>query len=131
MATRSEGSTRLFQQLKRGGINPAERPVTISAPEESPVLTKRERDEVLTETSRREEDLPLLIMAKSSISLFSWEEMKKLGQIKVTNPSFSGLGSVNDPRMGVVSLSSPCVQCGQIDCPGHYGLIDFGGAIYN
>jgi len=111
--------------------SPASGITLLSSPDNSTIMTRGERDEVLMETLKREDKLPLLSIIKSSISLYSWEEMTKIGTIKVTIPSLYGLNSVNDPRMGVVSLSSPCQHCGQIDCPGHYGLIEFGGAIYN
>jgi len=104
----------------------------LSQPENAVTITKKERDEILTETSKREAELPLLTISKSNISLYSWTQMQKIaGPIKVTNLSLQGSGSVNDPRMGVVSLNVACQYCSQIDCPGHYGLIEFRAPIYN
>lgn len=104
----------------------------LSQAENSVNITKKERDEILTETAKKEAELPLLTIVKSNISLYSWEEMQKIaGPIRVTNLLFQGNGSVNDPRMGVVSLNNPCQYCSQIDCPGHYGLIEFRVPIYN
>lgn len=104
----------------------------LSQPDTAVTVTKTERDQILSETAAREQELPLLTIVKSNISLYSWEEMQLIaGPIRVTNLNFEGTESVNDPRMGVVSLNVPCHYCSKIDCPGHYGLIDFGIAIYN
>lgn len=104
----------------------------LSKAENAVVITKTERDEILTETANREAALPLLTIVRSAISLYSYQDMLKIaGPIKVTNTNLQGNGSVNDPRMGVVSLNESCRYCGQIDCPGHYGLIEYRIPIYN
>ena len=98
----------------------------LSQPENAVTITKKQRDEILAETARKEAELPLLTVNKSAISLYSWDDMQRIaGPIRVTNLNFSGNGSVNDPRMGVVSLNVSCPYCSQIDCPGHYGLIEY------
>ena len=97
-------------------------------------FTNKDRIALLTSTLEKQSMLPQLMITKSTISVFSWEEMKKLaGPIKITNSSLSGIGSVNDPRMGGVSsrLAVQCSYCKQIDCTGHYGLIEFPRPIYN
>ena len=82
--------------------------------------------------NKRRENLPALVITKSSISLYSWEAMQKIaGSIRITSDNLVGSGTVNDPRMGVVSVRTPCPTCEEIDCPGHYGLIEFGVPIYN
>ncbi|CAH6419044.1 DNA-directed RNA polymerase subunit RPB1 [uncultured virus] len=104
----------------------------LSQPENAVTITKKERDEILTETANREAALPLLTIIKSAISLYSWEDMQRIaGPIRVTNLNLQGNGSVNDPRMGVVSLNVSCQYCSQIDCAGHYGLIEYRAPIYN
>ena len=104
----------------------------LSQPENAPVIGKKERDEILTEAAKREAELPLLTIVRSAISLYSWEEMQRIaGPIRVTNLNLQGNGSVNDPRMGVVSLNVSCQYCSQIDCPGHFGVIEFRAPIYN
>jgi DNA-directed RNA polymerase II subunit RPB1 len=114
------------------GVLPTQAIPLLSQPENAVVITKKQRDEILTETAKKEAELPLLTITKSVISLYSWEEMQKIaGPIRVTNQNFSGICSVNDPRMGVVSLNYSCQYCSQIDCPGHYGLIEFRHSIYN
>ena len=42
-----------------------------------------------------------------------------------SNFESGGNGSLDDPRMGAVSLNVSCQYCDRIDCPGHYGLIEF------
>lgn len=124
----------ITQQQFAVGMVPNTAPVIplLSKPENAVNMTKKEVDEILSETSKKEAKLPLLTITKSSISLYSWEQMVKIaGPIRVTNLNINGNGSVNDPRMGVVSLKVPCQYCSQIDCPGHYGLIEFPRPIYN
>ena len=97
-------------------------------------LTKKDRMDLLTSTLEKQSMLPLLMIIKSNISVFSFEEMKKMaGPIRITNTELYGIGSINDPRMGGVSnrLPGKCSYCKQIDCTGHYGLIEFGKPIYN
>ena len=101
---------------------------------EIPKITRNERGDILAKTLKKQSLLPSLTVTKSHISLFSWEDMQKIaGNIKITNSELTGNGSVNDPRMGVVTatLPSQCPYCGQIDCAGHFGLIEFGFPIYN
>ena len=105
-----------------------------SKPSDDGEISKKDRCDLLTSTLEKQSMLPLLMIMKSNISVFSWEEMQKIaGPIKVTNGNISGIGSVNDPRMGGVSTRLPgkCSHCKQIDCTGHYGLIEFGHPIYN
>lgn len=105
--------------------------VQAQQPKNAPV-GKGEIKDTLRKTADKEAALKLYMIVKSAISLYSWEQMQNLtGQIVVQNASLNGSNSVNDPRMGDVSLSRKCVGCGQIDCPGHYGLIKFGMKIYN
>ncbi len=110
----------------------------LSKTQRSDALPKKQRSEMLQEIAQKQEDLPLLTIVKSSISLYSWKEMQEISVLRLTNGTFntqdrgSAKGGVNDERMGNVSLNIACEYCHQIDCPGHYGLIDFGGgSIYN
>src|SRR3989304_3004116 len=81
----------------------------LAKPEDAPVITRKEKDEILIETAKREAELPSLTIEKSRIRIFSWEEMQKIaGPIRVTNLALQGNGSVNDPRMGVVNPNVAC-----------------------
>jgi DNA-directed RNA polymerase II subunit RPB1 len=132
VSTKRESQSLLTQQQFATGMIPP-KTIPLLAPAENAVtITKKQRDEILSETTKKESELPLLTITKSVISLYSWEDMQKIaGSIRITNLNFSGIGSVNDPRMGVVSLNYSCQYCSQIDCPGHYGLIEFRQPIYN
>lgn len=122
----------LTQQQFTLGIGTTQAIPLLSQPENAVTITKKQRDEILTEMAKKEAALPLLTITKSAISLYSWDDMQRVaGPIRVTNLNFQGIGSVNDPRMGVVSLNVSCQYCSQIDCPGHYGLIEFRNPIYN
>jgi len=105
----------------------APRGMSLLAPARSaPVTTKKAREQLLMASMQQQNALPHLNITKSMISLYSFEEMEKIaGGINITNKQLKDNGSVNDPRLGVVSISSECARCGQIDCPGHYGLIKF------
>lgn len=95
-------------------------------------LSRKDRRDILIETSKREAELPVLTMLKSSTTLYSYEDMVKIaGSVVINNIALIGRGSVNDERMGVVSTTVACQQCGLIDCPGHYGLIQLPRPIYN
>lgn len=124
---------RPIQGLARPGPACPIRPIPLLSQAENAVtITKKERDEILTDAAKREAALENLIIVKSAISLYSWEDMQKVaGPIRVTNLNLHGNGSVNDPRMGVVNPNVACQYCSQIDCPGHYGLIEFRSPIHN
>lgn len=122
----------LTQQQFAVGMGTQQTIPLLSQPENAVTITKKQRDEILTEMAKKEASLPLLTITKSAISLYSWEDMQRVaGPIRVTNLNFKGIGSVNDPRMGTISLNVSCQYCSQIDCPGHYGLIEFRNPIYN
>lgn len=132
------GKKSLFAGIKRlpdkQKIEPiSSQTIPLLAPTDNAVvITKKDRDQTLIENRRKEESLLPLTIEKSSISLYSYEEMLKIAPIRVSNQSFEGNNSVNDPRMGVLNLNTPCQYCSKIDCPGHYGLIDFKNTpIYN
>src|SRR5690606_1936121 len=48
-------------------------------------VTRKEREQIIMETKKREERLPLLAVIRSSISIFSWEEMQRVSVCRVTN----------------------------------------------
>lgn len=90
-------------------------------------------------TKAREEALQTFNVSHSAISLYSWKEMKRTGivdinsTIKISEHEVYQGNTVIDSRMGSVSKIVECPQCKQIDCTGHFGLIDFGrkNMIYN
>lgn len=95
-------------------------------------MQKSSKKEYSMSQSDKKSTLPSLFITKSKISLYSWTDMQKISVVNVTNSKLDGQDSVNDTRMGVVSLTDPCDYCSEVDCPGHYGLINFRGhKIYN
>jgi len=118
------------QQRTQGRSNTIPAPMAgipiLAKAENTVFITKKERDEILTDTSRKEADLPLYTIVRSAISLYSWAQMEKIGgHIRISNALLTGPGSVNDPRMGAVNLNTSCEYCSQIDCAGHFGLMEF------
>ena len=73
------------------------------------------------------DDLESLHILSYTLSLYSYEDMLRLGgNIKVTETGLNGPNTINDSRMGILNLNDDCPTCDQKNCPGHYGLIDFG-----
>ena len=85
-------------------------------------FTNKDRIALLTSTLEKQSMLPQLMITKSIISLFSYEEMKKLGDpIKIINSNLSEMGDIliEFPSYNpifiqdVVSiLNSVCNDCG-------------------
>lgn len=94
-------------------------------------LPLEQRNNVIAQALKIENELPAIHMKASSISVFSFEQMQQLAVVKIENSALEGPGTVNDTRMGVVSLTKQCEYCYRIDCPGHYGIIHFNTKIYN
>ena len=113
-------------------LKPVKMISTLAPAQDITSTTRKECNDILAEAVEKQSNLPLLMITKSSISLYSWEDMKKISNpIRITKSDLKGIGSVNDPRMGVISFSIKCPYCSDIDCAGHYGLIDFKCPIYN
>jgi len=75
----------------------------------------------------RRDALQNLMLKSISIAPYSYEEMKKIKVCEITETTDSGPGSLYDERMGSYNMNVQCAYCNNYDCPGHYGLIDFGG----
>lgn len=90
------------------------------------------RSQIVKETKEREDNLPLLTIFESTISLYSWEEMRSVGRdVKITKTGTVGNCTVGDSRMGPITSNVACDLCSNIDCTGHFGLIEFVYPIYN
>lgn len=64
----------------------------------------------------------------------SHEEIKSDSTCSIEKPNLkdkSNMGTVYDPRMGIVENNEICETCGQdsISCPGHFGVINLNGYI--
>jgi len=74
-----------------------------------------------------EEDLTELQLETVTFSLFSYEELKRIAVVNITNPNIGGdsTNGLNDPRMGVIEDGAVCRTCFRTNatCPGHLGAI--------
>ena len=116
------------------GFCPIPGMVPVEASEEDELtVTQYEKRKITEAAMQRQLELPELIIIENSITLFSSERLKQIATCKIDNPSTSGLGSVNDPRMGVIESTGMCQEC-RLDnnqCPGHLGYIDLNELIYH
>lgn len=97
----------------------------------SKILGKSEREKNLTARVNRENALPLLKVNRTKINLYTREQMVNVQNSEIRQNGLVGHGTVNDNAMGAVELHVNCESCGLIDCPGHYGYINFKRPIYN
>lgn len=101
--------------------------------EDALIVTQHEKRAIADAAMQRQLSLPELMIIENSIALFSYEKLKKIAECKVDNTNDQGMGSVNDPRMGVIESSQICQTC-HLDnnqCPGHLGYIDLNDPIYH
>jgi len=95
-------------------------------------LKKRDKDNIVKNIIKIQDEMEELTIIKSSISLYSYEDMLRLGVVNVESKRFEGNGTVNDNRFGTIEANTACTYCSLIDCPGHYGIIKFENTpIYN
>jgi DNA-directed RNA polymerase beta' subunit/DNA-directed RNA polymerase subunit K/omega len=101
--------------------------------------SEKNEDAHLTQEFRdKMEALPNLTVKGATVRLFSWDEISgSRGRDGLANVIVNSgkktetIGSVNDPRMGVIDSNARCSNCFKIDCEGHYGLIKFPRPICN
>ena len=89
-------------------------------------VTRQEKEILLAQAQRRDKALPPLVIEHISYSIFSHEELQQQAVFKVTKTDDIGLHTVNDPRSGVVDDDKLCRTClkDNLNCPGHYGIIE-------
>lgn len=89
-------------------------------------VTKQEKEIMMAQARRKLKDLPTLEIERISFTLFSHEELQEQAVFKVTKTDDEGLHTVNDPRSGVVDDNKLCRTCltDNLECPGHYGIIE-------
>jgi len=95
-------------------------------------ITKEEK-KILDQISLIEEEkLPELAIENSLITVFDQKDLEKTG-ILINNPSLEGIGSVNDPRMGISEPNEICMTCSRnnFSCPGHLGYIRLNVPVYH
>jgi DNA-directed RNA polymerase beta' subunit/DNA-directed RNA polymerase subunit K/omega len=106
----------------------------------SSAISAAERKTALVRRREVEESLQRGIIVQSTVRLYNSEEVTRVANGIVIQPDVveqdkngtsSAIGSMNDPRMGVVNLSSQCPTCGEINCPGHFAELHLGCKIIN
>jgi len=96
------------------------------------ILNQNERDKAFEKNYKKMSDLPIkALINKSIISLYSWKNMEDIKVVSVDKLTEVGIGSIWDPNMGPSTPLEICTYCGQYDCPGHHGLIEFRRLVYN
>ncbi len=96
-------------------------------------ISRKEIQALLSRAQEAEEGLPTLIISNALTTLFSEEELVEQSMVEITSSNVSGMGTVNDTRMGVVDDSLICSTCKKdnIECPGHLGRIVLAQPIYH
>jgi DNA-directed RNA polymerase beta' subunit len=90
-------------------------------------VTKKEQNYADSLAFQSEDKLPGSIVKNTELHFLSFDEMKHLSVCDITSPDLSGIGTVADPRLGVLDKDKVCGTCNMTanNCPGHCGLITF------
>lgn len=91
-------------------------------------VTLELRRQMYLESIRATSILTNVYISSTSLSIYSWGEILRVsGDRRISGSAIStAMGSINDSRMGVVGNKDLCGTCNKVDCPGHYGRIEFG-----
>jgi DNA-directed RNA polymerase beta' subunit len=97
--------------------------------------TGRQKAAIQDQVRKNLESLPESFIENVYYQLFSYEELKQVS-VCVINQKESptqSVGTINDPRMGVIDRASNCATCyaNSFECPGHLGRIDLPVGIYH
>jgi DNA-directed RNA polymerase beta' subunit len=95
-------------------------------PERTGIRISREERDLISEQSRKmRQSLPTLKIESTSYTVFAHDDLKKAAVFEVKNTNDEGLYSVNDPRSGVVDKGlCPTCHLDNLECPGHFGIIN-------
>jgi DNA-directed RNA polymerase II subunit RPB1 len=88
----------------------------------------------LQEIEELSQQVPEYEITGAEISIYNLEELAGKNEApQITNGDSTGVGSLSDPRMGVVENNAFCETCGgdNIQCTGHFGYIKLNSPIYN
>jgi DNA-directed RNA polymerase beta' subunit len=85
------------------------------------IKNQYEKRKLQIEALQQRQTVPELIIMENTIGLFSEKELMDVTVAEVTNTKYSGEGSVNDPRAGVIDGDLVCHTChlDNFQCPGH------------
>lgn len=93
----------------------------------------RTKQKMISVAREEEAKLPALIVEEIALTVASAEELVKDSVCEVNNTNDTGIGSINDPRMGHINVNIACNSCHKTipDCPGHFGHISLSRALPN
>ena len=96
-------------------------------------VSRQEKDLIIAQSRKQRQKLPELIIDSIQYNILSNEQIQKMAVYEAISDKSEGLFTVNDPRGGVVDMYSLCKTChlDNMECPGHYGVINLAEAIIN
>lgn len=100
-------------------------------------ISARNRLQMAVISERREEELQKLQVESIIYTFYSDDDLRKEAVVTIDNPKISSdpkdnIGTVMDPRMGVLGENQRCSTCKKdnLNCPGHFGVIELARPIY-
>ena len=96
--------------------------------------TKEERNIMLALHRKEQESLPALPLEQIVFLFWGSEDLIKEGVAEINSRESFGIGTVNDPRLGVNQTErNACSTChlDNMNCPGHQGYIKLPVPLYN
>jgi DNA-directed RNA polymerase II subunit RPB1 len=111
--------------------------VSLSRPPISnPRITGYAARQRLIDFANFEGGLNKLMIRGSRISLYAPDQLERIGSdIRIISRIVGNNveGTINDPKMGIISIKDPCPKCDIVNCPGHFGYLPFpkNSPIYN
>ena len=95
-------------------------------------LDSNDKRTLLSILQERENLLPELEVEFMSLSFFDSAELLKTG-IRINNGGSNGMGTVNDPKLGMINRDEACSTCMKtvVDCTGHTGVIKLNIKMYH
>lgn len=96
-------------------------------------VNKQDKYSWVSETKKKQNKLPHFVSDYIVIGIVSEKINEKISVVTITSEADSGIGSINDPRMGIVPPNNICSTCrlGLESCPGHFGRIKLASPIYH
>lgn len=96
-------------------------------------VNRQDKYSWISETKKKQDKLPHFVSDYIVIGIISEKINEKIAVVNITSEADSGIGSINDPRMGIVPPNNICSLCrlGLESCPGHFGRIKLTSPIYH
>ncbi len=96
-------------------------------------VSRQEKEIIIAQSRKQRAKLPKLVINTIKYNILGHDELTKMAVYEAKNDKSEGLFTVNDPRGGVVDAYSLCKTChlDNMECPGHYGIINLAEYIIN